>query len=92
MGNDSPCGHQEVAVEYPDFLCVDCNYYTWTDEYYMVQPRLWTKYGAETGMLCIGCLEKRMGRQLTAKDFTPTPINFIFPSSQRLLEAKQRRI
>jgi len=56
----------------------------------MVQHRLWTKYGAETGMLCIGCLEKRMGRQLCAKDFTNYPINFMFPSSKRLLEAKRR--
>ena len=90
MGDDSSRGHQEDAVEFPEFLCIDCNYYTYTDEYYMVHRHLWTKYGAETGMLCIGCLEKRMGRQLMAKDFTPAPINFIFPSSKRLLEAKRR--
>lgn len=27
------------------------------------------------GMLCIGCIEARLGRELTAADFSPAPIN-----------------
>jgi hypothetical protein len=29
----------------------------------------------EAGMLCIGCLERRLGRQLTPDDFMAAPIN-----------------
>lgn len=56
--------------------CTDCH----TDtrvirEYYMVNFDLWRAYGAGKGMLCIGCLEDRIGRQLTHADFTGAPIN-----------------
>jgi hypothetical protein len=42
------------------------------------------------GMLCIGCLEKRLGRKLTPPDFTLCPLNNnlndpCFPKSARLL-------
>lgn len=38
-------------------------------EYYMVTNELWEQYGVVHGMLCIGCLEQRMGRELTKDDF-----------------------
>lgn len=46
----------------------------------MVTDDVW--YSAVTamdasGMLCIGCLESRIGRFLTADDFSPAPINQI---------------
>lgn len=44
-------------------------------EYYMVHDDIWRKYGCFNGMLCIGCLEDRMGRQLVAADFTDCPVN-----------------
>jgi hypothetical protein len=31
------------------------------------------------GMLCIECLEKRIGRRLTAADFTDAPVNHYNP-------------
>ena len=40
----------------------------------MVTDQVWTSV-AEDGMLCIGCLEQRLGRVLHAKDFTDAPIN-----------------
>ncbi len=62
------------------FLCIDCGENTRRCEYYMVHKALWN--GAvpeqkERGgvMLCIGCLESRIGRQLTSKDFTDAPLN-----------------
>lgn len=56
--------------------CVDCYLDTYeADEYYMVHNHLWTIYGPKRGMLCIGCLEERMGRKLNAADFTDYPIN-----------------
>jgi hypothetical protein len=62
--------------------CDDCGTDT-TDyahrEYYMVQDALWALARTQpqnqklqlpvTATLCIGCLEERLGRQLTSKDF-----------------------
>jgi len=48
--------------------CDDCGVSTY-GEYYMVQDAIWQRYGSDW-MLCIGCLEKRMGRQLVTRDFT----------------------
>lgn len=44
-------------------------------EYYMVHDHIWDTAGADHGYLCIGCLENRMARRLTAADFTDAPIN-----------------
>jgi hypothetical protein len=55
------------------FCCHDCD----DDdiEYYMVQNDLWEKYGCGLGMLCIDCLEERIGRKLTVEDFTDCNAN-----------------
>jgi len=58
----------------PDWDCLDCQCDTHL-EYYMVKDKLWKKYGAGEAMLCIGCLEVRMSRQLEPNDFTNYPIN-----------------
>lgn len=44
--------------------------------------------GEGLGMLCVSCLETRMGRELTAADFTEAPINFPYTwgRSSRLLK------
>lgn len=56
--------------------CADCGVNTWIlREFYMVHPDLWSQYGAGDGMLCIGCLEGRMDRQLVPADFTGARIN-----------------
>ncbi len=63
--------------------CVDCGIDTIEiDEYYMVWNDIWPLEGR--GMLCIGCLENRLGRELTREDFTDAPINEIFTYSDRL--------
>jgi hypothetical protein len=58
------------------FNCVDCLRNT-IDEYYMVHDVVWeaARMQPHGGMLCIGCLETRLGRTLTADDFTNYPIN-----------------
>jgi hypothetical protein len=42
-------------------------------EVYIVQNAVWKKAGMESygGCLCVGCLEKRIGRKLKPKDFVP---------------------
>jgi hypothetical protein len=70
------------------FNCKDCGINTlYSEEYYMVKDSIWKTYGVNRGMLCIGCLETRLGRTLTANDFSDVPINqpFINGKSERLL-------
>lgn len=67
-----------------EFLCVDCQFDTFQNEYYMVKDEIWP-IGENDGMLCIGCLEKRIGRNLTKEDFTGCLVNLdLGPRSERL--------
>lgn len=60
------------------FDCKDCSLDT-TSEYYAVNSSLWKIANPEIdGMLCIGCLEYRLGQKLIASDFTDAPINFMY--------------
>ena len=57
------------------FACMDCKRDTW-NEYYMLYSRVWKKANPKMkGKLCIGCVEKRLGRKLTKTDFTTRVIN-----------------
>jgi hypothetical protein len=49
---------------------------THKDEYYMIHDALWLKANPKgEGMLCIGCVEDRLGRRLSADDFTDCLLN-----------------
>lgn len=74
------------------FLCMDCGEDT-MDEYYMVHKEIWevsTHKEERQGILCIGCLEKRLGRSLNKNDFpSDVPLNIAnlspgYRSSDRL--------
>lgn len=78
----SSCGCQD----YRFFKCLDCAACTLCiGEYYMVHDSVWDQV-ADRGMLCIGCLEERLGKQLNGSDFTLCPLNIgnIFNGSARL--------
>lgn len=77
--------NNEAGPRYGNLHCIDCDVNTEDiGEYYMVHVGVWPKeIGPHNGMLCIGCLEKRIGRQLTPEDFTLCPLN-TFPGSERL--------
>ena len=46
------------------------------DEYYMLRNDVWAEANPEIdGKLCISCVERRIGRTLTAADFTSGKIN-----------------
>ena len=68
------------------FLCLDCGVDTGAiDEDYMVTHELWARVNpGGDGMLCIGCLEKRLGRELTPDDFWLNSVSS--PKSERLLK------
>jgi hypothetical protein len=55
--------------------CDDCG--ADFDEYYMVEDAVWAAGGLEPdgGMLCIGCLERRLGRRLKRDDFKSNLLN-----------------
>lgn len=61
------------------FLCLDCRTDTGRiNEYYVVDTELWLSVvGSLQGMLCIACLERRLGRELNASDFTDAYINHL---------------
>jgi len=58
-------------------------------ELYMVRDKVWKAAGMEPygGCLCIGCLEKRLGRKLRPKDFTDHAFNRL-PGTARLLDRR----
>lgn len=69
-------GYLHEHLKMREFECIDCHENTHEiGEYYMVTDSVWTKAGMTDGMLCIGCLEDRIGRRLTKKDFPDYPIN-----------------
>lgn len=55
------------------FIC-PCGFDTFHNEYYMVHDGIW-KAANGAIMLCIGCLEERLNRKLTIRDFTDAPVN-----------------
>jgi hypothetical protein len=66
--------------------CADCGVGTHSiDEWYMVKDDVWEQAWAGRRkswhslpgqqILCIGCLEERIGRTLTCHDFTDAPVN-----------------
>lgn len=79
-----------VCGEYWMFYCEDCGECTnCIGEYFMVDDEVW--YSAITArskpdMLCIGCVELRIGRLLTKDDFSDAPLNSLpyWERSERL--------
>lgn len=71
------------------FRCVDCDIDTGkAHEHYFVKNEVWFQVmPTNKGMLCIGCIEARLGRQLTGDDFTDCSLNNprYEPKSARLM-------
>ena len=59
------------------FDCVDCGVDTSAiDEWYVVRDELWVAANSSRdGVLCVGCLEERLGRRLSRSDFTSCEVN-----------------
>jgi hypothetical protein len=72
--------------------CSDCNVNVLEiGEYYMAHPKIWDD---ELGLgwkdnLCIGCLERRLGRRVSLKNWDlgwPLRYEWMFPESERLMD------
>ena len=76
------------------FLCMDCGIDTGKHaEFYMLIDSVWFSIvGSREGMLCIGCAEIRLGRELTRADFNNSYLNNIHRGikSARLLDRLMR--
>jgi hypothetical protein len=61
-------------------------------ETFTVHDHVWNETGMEPwgGVLCVGCLEQRIGRRLTPDDFPDRALNNL-PGTDRLLERQGRR-
>ena len=59
-------------------VCLDCGVNTsLNEEYYMLTKEVWKEAVPDlVGMLCINCVELRLGRQLWPEDFMDSPINY----------------
>ena len=59
------------------FLCMDCSVDTGKiGEHYMLNDKVWVQvHNSPKGMLCVGCIEVRLGRKLTPADFNDSYLN-----------------
>lgn len=89
---------QADAVWYRDMgrgPCMDCGRST-AGEDFMVNHALWAKHVADdgAGLICVGCLESRVGRRLHMGDFIHWPINNVNQGakSPRLIDRLMREV
>lgn len=87
---------QQLFSDMAMHACQDCPVDTLGGDYYMVHNELWNEVHPNiVGMLCLPCLERRVGRRLRLSDFTDAPINperriAEFCSESRLLGSPER--
>jgi hypothetical protein len=59
-------------------------------EVYIVKESIWKRAGSPDGCLCVGCLEKRVGRRLKPRDFLPDHVFNRAPATPRLTSRRSR--
>jgi len=88
----------QLGCDAEDVLCDDCGLVviglrSHEHEWFMVHDEVWAEAGmpidekheySGEGVLCVGCLEQRLGRRLTSKDFPQLPVNDLDWQSERL--------
>jgi hypothetical protein len=72
------------------YACNDCEVnVAAVGEFYMLDPKIWS---GRLGLgwddnLCIGCLERRLGRKISARDMSSFPsYDWMAPASERLMD------
>lgn len=69
----NPLNDKRTRAEKKHCRCVGCGKDTFLDDkdYYMVQFHIWEKHGVGKNMLCMDCIEERIGHKLTKEDILP---------------------
>lgn len=87
-----------MSWSHSKYECLDCNCCViHIREWYMLVNQIWNEAvypDSCQSILCVSCLEIRLGRELTATDFSPQIINTDhnkYPKSERLLSRIRRR-
>lgn len=70
-------------------MCMDCGKDTWVSvkDYYMVKDCIWEKYAWDVGegMLCVDCMEERIGHKLTKNELTLCLLNYDNPYTREII-------
>jgi hypothetical protein len=74
-------------------LCMDCSVDTLAaGEYYALKDQLWRRINPLViGMLCLSCVEDRLGRSLWSGDFARAPVNAVSAQSCPSLARRLKR-
>jgi len=64
------------------YHCKDCNKDCLINDkdYYVVTNEIWDHYGVSKGMLCMDCLESRIGHKLTKDEILPCILTEVWNS------------
>ncbi len=57
------------------WLCVGCKEDTHLEHFFVVNGVWFKVHNSKYGMMCVGCMEARLGRKLNKNDFTSCYIN-----------------
>jgi len=90
QGKSEPCSkkietHAKRHYAVNDMICCTCLTDTrLINEYYMVKNEIWHYNNPNPQkILCIGCLEKQLGRKLNKNDFINCPVNDLDDKSKK---------
>ena len=67
----------DPRANHPRFFCADCDVDTYINQqYYVLHDELWEQVAPRVdSMLCLNCVEIRLGRLLNKGDFASVPLN-----------------
>jgi hypothetical protein len=69
--------------------CGDCGVRVFEcGEYYSLRDSVWKSVARKSEMLCVGCIEERLGRLLVNRDFRPCPLTDEIPLNPRNYSAR----
>lgn len=87
-GMDVESHHLEDVIITTTFICKDCGKDTGIDEkdYYMVTHQVWDEYGVGKDMLCMDCMESRIGHPLNKSDILDCPLNTMNPYTSEIMK------
>ncbi len=77
------------------WFCKDCGKDCHLDavDYYMVTNDVWKEHGVGLGMLCMNCIEERIGHKLTINEILPCVLTELLnPYTMAILKSGQHKM